>query len=105
MKLNVYGENNEVTKTVEAQFVDIKMGTIRRLMKLLNVDDIEDTATLLKVIYGAWEQLIKILDEVFPDMEEDDWDNVNVSELMPILIDVLKGSFAKMLTIPNDPKN
>lgn len=105
LKLNVYDKENNVVKTCKAQIVEIKFGSIRRLMKLLNVDDINDTMELLKVVYGAWDQLTKILDEVFPGMEESDWDNVKLNELIPILMVILKDSFAAMLTIPTDPKN
>lgn len=103
--LKVYNENDEIKKEVKAEFIDIKMGTIRSLMKLLKVDDLDDTTTLLKIVYEAWEELIKILNKVFPEMEEDDWEYVNVSELLPIVVEILKGSFSKILQIPNNSKN
>lgn len=105
LKLNVYDKENNVVKTCEARTIEIKFGSIRRIMKLLNVDDINDTVELLKIVYGAWDQLTTILDEVFPGMEETDWDNVKLNELVPILVIILKDSFAAMLTIPTDPKN
>lgn len=102
LKINVYDDENNVVKTSTAELIELKFGSIRRLMKLLNVDNIEDTSELLKVIYGAWEQLIKILNGCFPDMTEEDWDNVKVSELIPVLVAILKYSFTEMLTIPAD---
>ena len=103
--LNVYDEKGNVTKTCEAKVIDIRFGTIRSLMKLLNVDNIDDTATLFKTVYNAWDQFILILNRCFPDMKEEDWDGVKLNELIPILIVILKDTFAQMLTIPNDPKN
>ena len=105
LKLNIYNDNGEVAKTIEAKFVEIKMGTIRKLMKLIQIDDLEDTASLLKTVYVVWDELTKILDEVFPGVEEEEWDYVNVSELIPVLIEVLKGSFTHILKIPNNSKN
>lgn len=105
MKLNVYDDNDNIVKTCEAQAVDLKFGTIRSLMKLLNVEDIQDTAALLKTVYGAWEQLTKILNSCFPEMEDEDWDNVKLTELMPILVEIMKSAFTEILKIPNDPKN
>ena len=102
LKLNVYDDEGNVTKTCEAQVVDITFGTIRSLMKLLNVDNIDDTAALFKIVYNAWDQFISILNKCFPDMTEDDWDNVKLNELIPILIVILKDTFAKMLSIPKD---
>ena len=105
LTINVYDDENNVIKTSEAQMVKIKFGTIRSLMKLLNIDNVEDTSELLQLIYSAWDELTKILSRIFPDMEEDDWENVELNELVPIVVDVLKFSFTQILTIPNDPKN
>lgn len=107
LKLNVYGENNEVVKQCKAQVIDLKFGTIRSLMKLLKVDDLDNTAELLSAVYGAWDQLTKILGQCFPDMEEEDWDNVKLGELIPIVLTILKASFSQILSIPkdNDEKN
>lgn len=105
IELNVYDDENKIVKTVTAEVMELKFGSIRSLMKLLNVDDIDDTAQLLKTVYGAWEQLTKILNGCFPDMTDEDWDNVKLSELIPVLITILKTSFAQMLTIPADSKN
>jgi hypothetical protein len=103
--LNVYDEKDKIIKTSEAQLVDLRFGTIRSLMELLNVDDMNDTGELLKTVYGAWSQIIAILGRVFPDMTDEDWENIKLSELLPILVVILKSSFAHILTIPNDSKN
>ena len=105
LKLNVYDDADKVIKTATAEMVELKFGSIRSLMKLLKVDDIDDTSELLKVIYGAWEQLIKILNGCFPEMKDEDWDNVKVSELIPVILEILKYSFTQMLSIPTDSKN
>lgn len=105
IKLNVYDDENNITKTATAEVMELKFGSIRSLMKLLKVDDINDTAQLLKVVYGAWEQLTKILTGCFPEMTDEDWDNVKISELVVVLVTILKYSFTQMLTIPTDSKN
>lgn len=105
LKLNVYDDEDKIIKTATAEVVELKFGSVRSLMKLLKIDDINDSAELLKVIYGAWEQLIKVLNGCFPEMTEEDWDNVKVSELIPVIISILKYSFSQMLAIPADSKN
>lgn len=105
LKLNVYDDENKVVKTATAEVMELKFGSIRSLMKLLNIDDINDTAQLLKVVYEAWEQLTKILNSCFPEMTDEDWDNVKVSELVIVLVAILKYSFTQMLSIPTDSKN
>lgn len=105
LKLNVYNDNDEVVKTAQAKVIDLRFGTVRSLMELLNVEDINDTSELLKKLYSAWNEVIKILSRVFPEMEEGDWDNIKLSELIPLLVIILKSSFVQMLAIPNDSKN
>ncbi|MBO5840609.1 MAG: hypothetical protein J6Q86_04210 [Methanobrevibacter sp.] len=102
MKLNVYNKDGEVIKTVEGNNIDIKFGHIRSIMKLLNVDNIDDTYDLLNSVYSAWEKLTEILSECFPEMEEEDWENVRIKELIPELIQIIKDSFAEILTIPKE---
>ena len=103
--INVYDKENNLVKTCEAVDAELTFGAIRSIMKLLNIDDIDDTAQLLKVVYSAWEQLTAILSQCFPDMEEEDWDNVKLEELIPVIVGILRTSFGKILTIPNDSKN
>ena len=102
IKLNVYDDDDNIVKTSTAEITELKFGPIRRLMKLINIDDINDTAELLKTVNSAWDQLTKILNRCFPDMEDDDWDNVKVSEIMVVLVAILKYSFTQILTIPTD---
>ena len=102
MILNVYNKDGEVVKTVEGKNIDIKFGHIRSIMKLLNVDNIDDTYDLLNSVYSAWEKLTEILSECFPEMEEDDWENIRIKELIPELIQIIKDSFAEILTIPKE---
>ena len=105
LKINVYDDNDNIVKTCEAKPVDLKFGAVRSIMKLLKVDDINNTAELLKAVYGAWDQLTSILGKCFPDMEDKDFDNIKLAELMPVMIAILKLSFGKILEIPSDSKN
>lgn len=100
--INVYDENDNILKTSEAHVIDLRFGTIRALMKLIEVDDINDTAELMKTVLTAWAQVTAILGRVFPDIQENEWDNVKLGELIPVLITILKSSFVAMLAIPAD---
>lgn len=105
IKLNVYDENDNIIKTVEAQFVELRFGTIRGLMELLNVENIDDTGELLKTVYQAWDKLTSIMNKMFPDLNEDDWDNLKLSEVVPVLLQILRISFVQILSIPTESKN
>ena len=105
MKINVYDEDDKVVKTCEAQMVDIKFGTIRSLMELLNIDAVDGDYNILETVYTAWDQIVVLLDKVFPDMEYADWENVKVKELVPVLMELLRYTFKEIMKVPKDEKN
>jgi hypothetical protein len=100
LQITVYDENDNVVKECNANTIDIRYGQIAAIMELLNVEEVEDTVTLLKKVGGAWKQLTKILTKVFPEMEEEDWENVRIAELLPVLVMILKNTFMEMAKIP-----
>ena len=104
-EINVYDDENKIVKTCHAVDCSLKFGAVRKIMALLNVDNIDDSAQFFKAVYGAWEELTKILTTCFPDMDESDWDNVNIEDLIPVVYGILKTSFNKILGIPKESKN
>ena len=100
LKITVYDDNGKEVKQCEATPINFRFGTVRNLIKLLQIDNTEDTYELLKLIYESWEELTKLLSECFPDMEYDDWENVELKELVPIVYAILKYAFGEILTIP-----
>lgn len=100
--INVYDDDDKIIKTSEAQMVDLKFKTVRSLIELLNVENVDNTGALLKMIYAAWDSVRDILGKVFPDLSDEDWDNVKVSELIPTVLMIIKGSFSYMLKVPTE---
>ena len=101
--LNVYDDDDNIIKTVEATDATIKFGLVRKLMKLLNIDEMEDTHEILLVVMDSWDIVTALLGKFFPDMTDDDWDNVKIDELIPAVLALLKSSFVETLKIPKDP--
>ena len=102
MKLNVYDKEGNIEKTVVAENLDIEFGHIRSIMKLLDVDNINDTWGLLKTVCDAWDKLTEVLSQCFPDMDDEDWEYVKIKELIPELLGIIRESFAEILTIPTE---
>ncbi len=102
MEINVYDAGGRVTKTAKAELIDIKFGTIRSLMKLLKVEQINDFDEVFETVYEAWDQLTEVLGQIFPDMEYEDWDNVPIRELFPVVIQIMKFSFAEIMKVPHE---
>lgn len=100
LKITVYDDNDNVMKECTAQTVDVKFGQVASIMELLDVESVEDSVQMMRMIKKAWKQLVRILSKIFPDMEDDDWNNVSLKELLPVLILILRDSFKEMMAIP-----
>lgn len=103
LSLNIYDKSGkEVVKTVKSNAYDLMFTTIRKLMKLLKVESLEDKFEVLKIVCDAWEEVIEVLSAVFPDAKEEDWDHVKVKELVPVIIEIAKFSITDALAIPSE---
>lgn len=106
LTLNIYDEKGtEVVKTAKSNTFDLMFGTIVKLMDLLKIENVENNLEILKMIYGAWNEIKEVLSTVFPDVSEDDWKHVKVKELIPIIIEIGKFAITEALSIPSDSKN
>lgn len=106
LTLNVYSDDGKtVLKTHKSTTYDLMFGTVMRLMDLLKIEDMDDQMEMLKTIYNAWDEIKIVLSEVFPDASDEDWKNVKVKELLPIILEIAKYSISEMFVIPKDPKN
>ena len=104
--LKVYDENFEtIKKECKAKMVVVPFGLIRKLMTLFDVEKLNDTTQILNVVMSSWDTVVSLLDRVFPDMDETDWDYVDTKELVQVVFKLLKFAFAEMVSIPTDPKN
>lgn len=101
--INVYeSDMKTVKKTLNASEFDLSFGTIRKLMKLLKIENAADSFELLKIIDEAWEEITEILDTVFIEATENDWNHVKVKELLPALVVIAKYSLTTALKIPTE---
>ena len=105
LTLNIYDDTGKLTRVAEGDVPHIKFGVIRSLMEVLNISDTTTSIELLEKVYGAWDKLTDLLGMIFPDVTQDEWDNVDVSELISLLFIIFKACIIKMNTIPTDPKN
>lgn len=104
--LTVYDKDGEPIKTAVAQLVKLEFGTVRALMRILKVDDMESTFDVLSTMAEAWDQVEEVISRIFPELEPEDFEHVRVDELLPVVLGVLGYSFAELLNIPrSDSKN
>lgn len=104
--INIYDKKGkEVVKTATATTYDLMFGTVQKLMDLLKIEDLKNNVELLKMLYGAWNEIRLVLGEVFPEITEEEWKYVKIKELLPVIRDIAKATIADFMAIPTDSKN
>lgn len=96
LKLKIYDDEGNEVREASAKMIRIRFGTIRDLFKLLKIEDATSTAELFAVIYEVWDEIIRLLSQIFPDVTDEEWTNVAVDELIPLVIQIVKGAFQHM---------
>lgn len=100
LTINLYDDDGNVIREAKANTVSLKMGQVSAIMRLLDADNIETSVDLLNAMNKAWKQLVKVLSKIFPDIKEEEWDNVDIGELLPVFVLIIKESLAEMMKIP-----
>lgn len=100
LTINVYDDDDNIIKKAKANTVDLRMGQVSAIMELLDADNIDTSLDLMNIVNKAWKQLVKILSKIFPDIKDEEWDNVKLSELLPVLVMIIRASFNEMMKIP-----
>ncbi|MBQ1292417.1 MAG: hypothetical protein IIY21_00130 [Clostridiales bacterium] len=100
LTINLYDDDGNVIRKAKANTVSLKMGQVSAIMRLLDADNIETSVDLLNAMNKAWKQLVKVLSKIFPDIKEEEWDNVDLGELLPVFVLIIKESLAEMMKIP-----
>lgn len=101
----VRNKQGDVIKNVTAHTFSIYYGTIADLMDVIDITDDTPSFEVLKKVTGAWGQVTKILGEIFPDMTKEDWKYVRFNDLVPVVLQVIKYTFAEIMGIPSNGKN
>lgn len=105
LKLNIY-KGREVEKTYTADEFDIMFGTVEDLIQLIDFDtfgdEVNDTQFAVaagKMVYGAFSQVKTLLKEIFPELTDEELKRVKVKEILPLLINLVKFSFAEIAQV------
>lgn len=102
MEIKVYNDKNEVVKTAKAEPVEVRTGTIRKIMKIMKPEGLGDTAKFMQTVTDAWDDVTGVLSQCFPEMTEKDWDNTKLSEVVKAVLWIIKYTYKKIMTVPGD---
>lgn len=102
LTLNIYKNSKEIEKTYTATDCDIMFGTCENLVNLMDfnfknnedVDNVEFISSVTNLIRGSFAEVKNILMEVFPDITDDELKRIKMSELVPLILDIVKFTFS-----------
>lgn len=105
LKLNIYANDGKtVEKTYTAKEYTVTFGVVRKFMKLIDIEKIEDKTELLNIIVGAWSEFESVLSGYFPEVKEEEWDRVSLEEIVDLIIDIAMDIVSKVAKIPTQKK-
>ncbi|MEE7582510.1 MAG: hypothetical protein UDO63_04765 [Oscillospiraceae bacterium] len=105
LKLNIYANDGKtIEKTYVAKDYNVSFGVIRKFMKLMNIDKLENKTEVLSLVMGAWEQFEVVLSGFFPDVQEEEWDRVSLEEIVDLVMNIAMNIVSKIAKIPIQKK-
>lgn len=104
--LNIYekGNKKEPVKVLEAEGYDLMLGTIEDFMEIIDIDKIDDSVELAKMVVKGYDQLKPLLKDIFEDMTDEDFRGVKVPDLVLTIVEVGK-AIGESLNILKTGKN
>ncbi|MCI7304110.1 MAG: hypothetical protein SOR93_11010 [Clostridiales Family XIII bacterium] len=100
MKLDIKNNAGEVVKTFETDTVTIKYGIIRDFVKIIDMDKLDDDMAVFGMLTEAFEPFEKLLKSIFPDLTDEDLDNIDVVDLVPLFQELLVYIMRKIKGLP-----
>lgn len=101
--LKIYDATGKnVTKMYEAKEYELKFSTVRKLMAIVKIEDMENQLELLKTISDAWDEILDVLHTVFPECTEEEWDSIKAKDVLATIIQIAKTAISDLFMIPTE---
>lgn len=101
MTLNIYNKK-EIIKTYTADTYNLMFGTVEDILELIDIDNLKTANTdeisiaVIKAVpksIGIFKNLLK---DVFEGLTDEELKNVKVSDIVSIVIDIIKFTFGQL---------
>lgn len=100
--LPIKDKDGNIIRQAQAEMMEISLGTVDKLMALLDIDEDTNSFAVLKKVSTAWKEITKILHDVFPDVTQEEWENVSINKLVPVVLAIVKYTFSELMKIPTE---
>lgn len=102
LKLNVY-KQGQIEKTYVAETYDLMFGTLEDIINIIDLDALKSTdngefiSAVAKIIVKGFDQFKPLLKDIFPGLTDDELRRVKVSEIVPVVLNVIQYTFTEMM--------
>ena len=87
IKLNIYN-GKEVTKTYTAEGYDLMMGTIEDFMDIIDIEKLNDTAAVAKMVMKGYAQIKPLMKDIFPGLTSEEFRGIKLTELVQVIAQI-----------------
>lgn len=104
-KINVYN-GDEIVKTYVASKYNLMMGTAEDILAMVDIDKLNGNIEgadaemeIFKMVIKSFKTFGKLIQEIFPDLTEDEYRHVPVKEVGRVIIQVLQHTVSELFTV------
>lgn len=118
LKLNIYNKYDEVVKTYTRNSYTLKMRQLKDIIMTLKVDqlakcftsndvnrNIEMFEVIGKMVTDSWDKVQNLMLDIFPKMTEEEYLDAPISEIVNVIINLSKYTFATIGLAGGKQKN
>lgn len=87
IKLNIYN-GKEVVNTYTAEGYDLMMGTIEDFMDIIDIEKLNDTGAVAKMVMKGYAQIKPLMKDIFPGLTDEEFRGIKLTELVQVMAQI-----------------
>lgn len=90
LKLNIYKNQDEIERTAMAESYDLMFGTAEDVLNIFDPDKMTSQMDIAVTVFKCFRELKPLLQDIFPDITDDELKRIKIKELVPLFYDICK---------------
>lgn len=87
IKLNIYN-GKAVVNTYTAEGYDLMMGTIEDFMDIIDIEKLNDTGAVAKMVMKGYAQIKPLMKDIFPGLTDEEFRGIKLTELVQVMAQI-----------------
>lgn len=89
IELQIYDDKKKkIEKTYTADGYDLWLGTVEDFMSIIDVEKLDDTKAVAKMVFEGYAQIKPLLKDVFPELTDEEFKRVKVNDVVRCIIQI-----------------